>query len=294
MQYAVRNGFMQALGLGMLSLVWAKHHLQGYRKPNTVAKEDLRARSAYVQDVVESWLRYMPQGVSFRDRDILELGPGSSLATGALLLAHGARSYLAVDAFRLAGNEPSAFFAETIDRFPHPLQEEDVGFAKALTANRSRRFDYRVDAGFDIGKAAGGRRFDMIVSCAAFEHFDDVERTIAEISKVARPGCVSLHIVDFQTHSRWIRDRDPNNIYRIPGWLYRAFAFPGQPNRKRPADYRRAFQKNGWRNVQVVPALSISQALLAPSLLGLSAPFNGPDMDMSMLNGVVIAFRGAE
>ncbi|MDI6029252.1 hypothetical protein QBK99_24100 [Corticibacterium sp. UT-5YL-CI-8] len=75
---------MQAVGLGVLTLVWAKHRVQGYTKPNTVADENLEGRHAYVQDVVESWLRFMPQGVDIRDRAVLELGPGSSLGTGAL------------------------------------------------------------------------------------------------------------------------------------------------------------------------------------------------------------------
>ncbi|MDI6029253.1 methyltransferase domain-containing protein [Corticibacterium sp. UT-5YL-CI-8] len=207
------------------------------------------------------------------------------------MLAHGAKSYLAVDAFRLTGSEPASFFAETIDRFPHPLQAADIARAKTLTANPSDAFDYQVAEHFDVPALAGDREFDLIVSCAAFEHFDDIDRTIADISKVARSGCVSLHIVDFQTHSRWVRDRDPNNIYRFPKWLYRMLSFPGQPNRKRPADYKRAFKANGWTKVEVVPAVSIKPDLLPASLSGLASPFNGGDMDMSMLNGVVIAFR---
>lgn len=291
MQYVVRNTVMQAVGLGILILVWVKHKVKGYTTPNTVGEDDLEGRHAYVLDVVQSWLRYVPQRVEFNGRDILELGPGSSLGTGALLLAHGARSYLAVDTYGLAGTEPASLFAEMIDRFPDPLRSENAEKAKEMTARRSRAFDYEVEPHFDIVKAADGRLFDMVLSCAAFEHFDDIDRTIADLSKVIRPGCVSLHIVDFQTHSRWIRDRDPNNIYRFPNWLYRILSFPGQPNRRRPADYRRAFEKNGWKEVRVVSAASISQSLLAPSLRGLASPFNGVGMDMSMLNGVVIAIR---
>ncbi len=291
MQYAVRNASMRAIGLGILALVWAKHRLKGYTKPNTVAEENWEGRHAYVQDVIQSWTRFLPEGIDFRGRDVLELGPGSSLGTGALLLAHGARSYLAVDAFRLTGGEPPGFFSETIDRYPEKLDPADVTRAKHLTAHRSENFDYQVGSDFDVTRLAGGRKFDMVVSCAAFEHFDEIERTIADISQVARPGCVSLHIVDFQTHSQWIRDRDPNNIYRFPGWLYRLFAFPGQPNRKRPVDYRRAFEENGWTDVRVVPAVSVDSSLVAASTSGLASPFDRDGMDMTMLHGVVIATR---
>ena len=63
---------------------------------------------------------------------------------------------------------------------------------------------------------------------------------------------LSVHI-DLETHSRWIRDKDPANIYRYPRWLYRLFHFPGQPNRLRPADYRQAFINAGWKNVRTSP-----------------------------------------
>lgn len=291
MQYALRNASMRTIGLGILALVWAKHRLKGYTKPNTVAEENWEGRHAYVQDVIQSWTRFLPNGVGFRGRDILELGPGSSLGTGALLLAHGARSYLAVDAFKLTGEEPAAFFADTVDRFPQELDPAERTRAKSLTSHRSDAFDYQVGADFDIARLAGGRMFDMIVSCAAFEHFDDIDRTIADISRVARPGCVSLHIVDFQTHSQWIRERDPNNIYRFPAWLYRLFAFPGQPNRKRPVDYRKAFERNGWKDVHVVPAVSVDASLVGASTCGLASPFDRDAMEMTMLHGVVIATR---
>src|SRR5690606_20768597 len=60
MQHALRNTVMQALGFAVLTLVWARHRLQGYTKPNTVADENWEGRHAYVQDVVESWSRFLP------------------------------------------------------------------------------------------------------------------------------------------------------------------------------------------------------------------------------------------
>lgn len=109
---------------------------------------------------------------------------------------------------------------------------------------------------------------DIVVSNAAFEHFDDVERTVSPLQQVVRPGGVALIGVDLQTHSRWIRERDPNNIYRYPESLYRLFSFPGQPNRLRPQAYRTLFERHGWQDVTltlhecVPPALA---ATLAPS-----------------------------
>ncbi len=269
--------------------VWAKHRLMGYRKPNTVSADDRNARLAYVHDVVQSWLRFLPADVSVRGRSVLELGPGSSLATGALLLAHGARTYTAVDAFGLATDETAEFRRDAIAGFNGELQQEDINTAHAALHGSSLNFQYHVDAGFDIPAMCLGQTFDLILSCAAFEHFDAIETTIEGLTKVARSGCVSLHIVDLQTHTNAIRERDPNNIYRFSDWFYSLLAFPGQPNRKRPIDYVRAFVRNGWVDVQVIAAKSIPVDQRDKLMPGLAHPFGRPEMDMQMLDAVIIS-----
>lgn len=284
-----RNLLFTLTGGLILICVWAKHRLMGYRKPNTVSVDDSDARIAYVHDVVESWLRFLPADVFVRGRAILELGPGSSLATGALLLAHGAKTYTAVDAFGLATDETAQFRRDAIARFNGDLQQEDIKTAHAALHGASPNFQYHVNAGFNIPAMCLGQSFDLILSCAAFEHFDAIETTIEGLTKVAQSGCVSLHIVDLQTHTNVIRERDPNNIYRFSAWFYSLLAFPGQPNRKRPIDYVRAFERNGWVDVQVISAKSISRDQRETLMSGLAEQFSTPEMDMEMLDAVIIS-----
>ncbi len=289
MPVALRNLLFKITGAFILLTVWAKHRLTGYRKPNTVSEDDRNARIGYVHDVVQSWLRFMPPDVSVSGRSVLELGPGSSLATGSLLLAHGAASYTAVDAFRLAGEETADFRHDAVRRFDGALLEEDVRAAEAAMSASSDAFRYHVDPGFDIPALCGDQTFDLILSCAAFEHFDAIETTIDGLTKVARSGCVSLHIVDLQTHTNAIRERDPNNIYRFSPGFYSLLAFPGQPNRKRPIDYAKAFEKNGWRDVQVIAAKSIPPEKRKLQTSGLAAHFDRPEMEMHILDLVIIS-----
>lgn len=294
MAHEMRNAAMYALGLGFMALAWSKDKLTGYSTPNTVSPEDVSGRVEYVHDVFDSWMSFLPKDFDLRGKDVLELCPGSSRGAGALFLAHGARSYHAVDAFPLAARETAEFQELVLDCMPDgDARADDVERARGVLRARGGDglFTYATGRDFDIVRLAEGRSFDLIVSCAAFEHYDDVERTVAQCTRVARPGCRSAHIVDFQTHSRWIREHDPNNIYRYPERLYRLFAFPGQPNRLRPKNYREAFQANGWRDVQVAQSRTVEPALVAPSTTGLAAPFDGPDMEMTMLDGVVLARR---
>ncbi len=285
----LRNFLFKIFGAAILFSVWAKHRLMGYRKPNTVSADDRDARIDYVHDVMQSWLRFLPADVSVKNRAVLELGPGSSLATGGLLLAHGAKSYTAVDAFRLAVGETGDFRRDAIARFNGTMQPDDIKAANAVLDDFSPPFQYHVDASFDIPAICKGQTFDLILSCAAFEHFDAIETTIDGLTKVAKSGCVSLHIVDLQTHTNAIRQRDPNNIYRFSDWFYSLLAFPGQPNRKRPIDYVRAFERNGWVSVEVIAAKSIPEDQRKMLTAGLADRFRSPDMDMHMLDAVIIS-----
>jgi hypothetical protein len=288
MPIVLRNSLFKLIGAAILIGVWGKHKLMGYRKPNTVRADDKNARIAYVHDVIQSWLKFLPHDVSVRGRSVLELGPGSSLATGALLLAHGAKSYTAIDAFRLAADETQEFRLDAIAHYPSELAPKDVEVAHQILKNGSG-LQYCVDPAFDIPALCKGDKFDLILSCAAFEHFDAVETTIDGLTRAAQSGCISLHIVDLQTHTNALRQRDPNNIYRFSNWFYSRFAFPGQPNRKRPIDYVRAFERNGWVDIRVIAAKSIPKETREKLTSGLGEDFKRPDMDMHILDAVIIS-----
>jgi hypothetical protein len=286
----LRNLEMTILGLGFLGLAWSKDRLRGYATPNTVAKFDIEGQVAYLLDIFSSLRRFMPPQFNLRGRDVLELSPGASRGNGVLFLAMGARSYHAIDAFDLAGNEDPAIYERLLDRFAEGI-EEDRERARAITrGSGGRRFGYAVGRDFDIPRLAEGRTFDLIVSCAAFEHYDSVPDTVAGLTRVARPGCETIHIIDLQTHSRWIREHDPNNIYRYPEPVYRLFRFPGQPNRQRPTDYLQAFKTRGWSDARFVPSRTIDPDLREVSLRGLAAPFAGQD-DMIVLDGALTSRR---
>jgi hypothetical protein len=284
----LRNLGMTALGLGFLGLAWSKDRMRGYATPNKVAKSDVEGRIDYLFDIFSSLRRFMPPQFDLRGRDVLELSPGASRGNGVLFLAMGARSYHAIDVFDLAADEDPAVYGLLLDRFTEGTKA-DRERAREITSRAGvREFGYAVGRDFDIPRLAEGRTFDLIVSCAAFEHYDSVRDTVASLTRVARPGCETIHIIDLQTHSRWIREHDPNNIYRYPEPIYRLFRFPGQPNRQRPADYVRAFKIQGWNDIDFVPSRTVDPELRSASLRGLAAPFAGQD-DMILLDGALTA-----
>lgn len=272
------------LGLPFLAISWAKNRTLGYTTPTDYNSDDARKAGDYANHIYGVWQQHL--GANFvAGKRVLELSPGNSLGVGARAIADGAASFMAVDAFDLvrpanteAAIDMSGMSAETAARVRASMQDPSL-------------FQFRVDRSFDIPKMTGGRTFDVILSCASFEHFDNIEATIAGVSAVAAPGAITAHIVDFQTHTKWIRDVDPNSIYRYPAWLYEMFGYGGQPNRRRPKEYLHSFAQTGWQRPAFVHTVNVPPG--ERHLKGLDRKFAGDTDDMRILNGILVASRPA-
>lgn len=232
------NALYYLAGIGFLALAKSKHLVSGYSTPKPFALSETDRCIDYDVDVADGLLTHLQRyGGSVQGAHVLELGPGSDLGIGLYLLGKGAASYTAFDRHNLADRVPQEFYARFTERLKIPAQFDRI------------RYVARED--FDVATAIEPRSIDVVLSNAAFEHFDDVETTVRQLSQTVKPGGKIVAVIDLQTHSRWIREKDPNNIYRYPRWLYRSFYFPGQPNRVRPAQYRDYFERNGWRDVTI-------------------------------------------
>jgi SAM-dependent methyltransferase len=295
-QVAVRDTFFFAAGLVFLLLAKTKNILHGYSSPKPFDVSDAERCVTYDITVVDEWLRHLRRYVGSTDddfnlngRDVLELGPGSDLGVGLYLLSKGVHSYSACDVNNLAMAVPDSFYETLFARLRADGKVDSSGLLKgelACTKNgTASRLNYVVRDDFDLASAFGERAFDVVFSQAAFEHFDDIDATVGGLSSVCRPGAVIVAEIDLQTHSRWIRDKDPNNIYRYPHWLYRTFWFRGAPNRLRPVEYVHAFERHGWTDIVIVPLSRLD----AQDASGLNEAFRDGSNEMSLLSVVLCA-----
>lgn len=288
------NAFYYAAGLVFLGLSAVKNNFFGYATPTPFSNSDTERSLRQALDIFEGWKSSIASaGLDFtkvvRDADVLELGPGAHLGTGALLLAAGARSYCALDAFPLAAAVPVDFYRSLLQRAGAGADAARI--LHAIEQKDARVIDYVVDPDFDPRRSLAGRSFDLMLSCAAFEHFDDVGDTIAALSELARPHAVCAHAVDFQTHARWIRDKDPNNIYRYSDAVWGSVEYPGKPNRVRPDDYVRLLASNGWQVAGFVGIDAADESYLAASTPALTRQFRRPGARVEILSGTVVASR---
>jgi|GEM_PF-774056 len=253
--------FYFVAGLIFLALAKTKNRLRGYVTPKPFSITETEKSVAYDLRIVDQWLARL-QGITgssnIEGKHILELGPGSDLGIGLYLLAKGAASYSACDVHPLVYNTPDHFYDQLLQaiRLRDPSADTDSLRQAWLDWKNGQpsKLRYVVRKDFDFCTAFGESSMDLVFSQAAFEHFDDFPAVANQLFRICKSGARIVAEIDLKTHSRWIRDHDPNNIYRYPNWLYRWFYFPGIPNRLRPRHYRAAFEQAGWNSLAITPS----------------------------------------
>ncbi|GAA1295778.1 hypothetical protein Psi02_11650 [Planotetraspora silvatica] len=262
-----------AAGLGMGLANAARHRIRGYRTPRPFSADEVERSVDYVIGVADRWAE--DSELDFAGRRILELGPGPDLGTGAVLLARGAKSYDAADLFSLASGTNPAFYEALGGRLGTHVELDQIG--------------YHITTYPEMSEVNGP--FDLVVSNAALEHFDDVRATFARLAELVAPGGTMCHHIDGMIHMRGIRQRDPLNMLRYRRWVYRAMSFPGIPNRLRAADFLTAATATGW-TARIVPHLVAPDDYVDWARRGLASPYASMDAeDLALLTFTLVAVR---
>lgn len=287
-------------GMGLLALVLNKirHSLRGYRTPRTFPISEIQRAAEYDLSIVNHWLRaleeYADSKSSVMDKTVLELGPGADLGIGLILLAKGVKKYNAIDVNNLVVSVPDALYEALFNRLrtSGKINDADIGNLRAqleLTrAGNNDKLNYLCRNDFDISVFGNGQ-IDLVFSQAAFEHFDDIDTTFTQLSKVVRSGAMLIAEVDLNTHTRWLRDVDPLNIYRFGDFLYDLFRFRGSPNRLRPLEYKKILEKNGWSNIKIWPLTRVDDDYLVKVRNTLAPRFRDETNQIEYLSVMVCA-----
>jgi hypothetical protein len=255
------NKFYYLLGITFLLLSKVKNILHGYSTPKPFSISKTAKCIEYDMSVVDQWIshlqNYSHNSFSIAGKNILELGPGSDLGIGLYLLAKGCSQYNACDANNLMKSTPDHFYDQLFNKFKSMNIQTDFNFLKRqLTETKNGKpslLNYIVRNDFNFAAAIKESTIELVVSQAAFEHFENMESVISQLNFVCKPGAMMVLEIDLKTHSRWISNKDPNNIFRYSSSLYNAFKYRGIPNRMRPYQYKELFEKYGWENIVITP-----------------------------------------
>jgi hypothetical protein len=252
------NAFYFLAGIIFLILAKIKSGVAQY-SPKTFAMDDVQKCVDYDINIVDDWMQqlknYAPD-YNIENKHALELGPGSDLGVGLYLLSKSVKKYTAVDVYDLVANVSTQFYDALFEQLENKYQANVttlIGELDKTKNGHADRLNYICNNDFNLEKALGQQKINLVFSNAAFEHFNDVTETVRQLSSVADTGTLFIVSVDLRTHSRWIRDKDPNNIYRYPNILYKLLSTRSSPNRVRPYQYKKILEDFGWANVVIKP-----------------------------------------
>ncbi len=240
--------------------------------PRPFSAGDVQRTVAHATGIVD---RLEAHGaIDWRGRRVLEIGPGSDLATGAVMLDRGASSYCAVDLFDNRAQADPALY---------PALSRTLGAAVDPS-----RLEFCQTAFPSLPDLHG--EWDLIVSNATLEHIEDIPVLFRRLYEVSAPGARMVHHIDAQTHMRWIREIDPWNILRYRDGVYeRMLRFPGAPNRLLAGDYMRSAQSAGWSPASVRGDVRADEDYASRARL--ARPFRSAGPDLRMLTFTLVAER---
>lgn len=295
-----KNRFYHLAGFGILVLNKIRHSLQGYKTPRPFPVSEINRAIEYDYSVVQHWLsvleEYTGQAATLEGRTVLELGPGADLGIGLITLLRGARKYNALDVNNLVASVPQDFYQALFEtmRQKGASESEVAVLADELAktqAGHNERLNYVVRDDFDI-RVFSGEGVDTVFSQAAFEHFDDLATTFERLTATVRPQSVLVAEIDLNTHTRWIRDVDPLNIYRYSDSVYNLFRFPGSPNRVRPYQYVKLLERLGWKDIRIMPLTQVDKNYLEQVRPGLAHQYRAENNEIEYLNVMLCARLG--
>jgi SAM-dependent methyltransferase len=290
------NIFFHILGLVFLLLAKIKYYVFGYPVFNATNIAEYEKRYDYIIRVVDQWVihlnNYTGKSDQLNEKIVLELGPGSDLGVGFYLLYKGILRYNSCDIYNLVKNVPDDFYKSFFKRLQKKDGIKTVSYLEKeldkINNNLPCDINHVVNADFNLTSAFDSETIDIVFSQAAFEHFQNVEATIKQLSIVCKPNAIIVAEIDLQAHTRWIREKDPNNIYRYSNFIYKLLSVKATPNRIRPYTYYELFKKYGWYDIKIIPLSTIDKKNIPPDRW-LNKNFRENKNDMNYLSIVLMA-----
>jgi SAM-dependent methyltransferase len=292
----VVNIFFYILGLIFLLFVKIKYRFAGFPTSNLSNVTNYAKFFEYDIRVVDQWIshlnNYTGNNYNLFKKNVLELGPGSDLGVGFYLLYKGILKYNSCDIYNLVKNVPVDFYKMFFNRLQNSNGIQSVSYLEKqlekISNNHPSDLNYVVNSNFNLLLSFEPNSIDIVFSQAAFEHFANVEDTVKQLSIVCKPNAIIIAEIDLQTHSRWIREKDPINIYRYNAFIYKLLSAKATPNRIRPYMYYELFKNYGWYDIKIIPLSNIDEKKRPPDRY-LNKKFRDSKNEMSYLSIIFLA-----
>jgi len=209
---------------------------------------------SYTQSIFQKIDPLIRNNGGWKDKKILEIGPGDSLGTGLWCLGAGAESYTAIDRFAVDLNQE--FEADVLTSIKSKLGSNGKNLCSdALQIGSgdspySGRIQYRNDLPIESAPNILGRSgFDIIFSNAVLEHVENLEATLSAMNDLLADGGLMFHDVDLRSHQTF--ENHPLQFLEYPRPLWHLMSSNnGEPNRARMPRYLNILEALSFENIE--------------------------------------------
>lgn len=192
-------------------------------------------------------------GITLKDKQIVELGPGNSIALALNCLCNGAQKYQMVDKYpRIFKNDKQReFILKQITYFENKYSRNLNDFVNKITLEfNQEKLSYVKNSVEDL-KTISSDSIDLILSISVFEHVKDVETSFQEMNRILKMDGVMYHKIDLRDHYNFDK---PFKFLKYSDFLWNNFLTKegfSYTNRLRVDDFKNILAKHGFEIIEL-------------------------------------------
>lgn len=192
-------------------------------------------------------------GITLRDKQIVELGPGNSIALALNCLCNGAQKYQMVDKYpRIFKNDKQTeSILKQIAYFENKYGCNLNDFVNKITLEfNQEKLSYVKNSVEDL-KTISSDSIDLILSISVFEHVKDVETSFQKMNRILKMDGVMYHKIDLRDHYNF---DEPFKFLKYSDFLWNNFLTKegfSYTNRLRVDDFKNILAKHGFEIIEL-------------------------------------------
>lgn len=202
-------------------------------------EEQIKEKIEYNQNLFNYFLnqiREYDKNFNFKNKTILEIGPGNNLLLAIIFILNGAKKVYLIDKFKQIFDDQ--FNLKLYNQYLRSHMEDYKKNIDNYFSIREKITYYGKESIEKINKLKN-RSIDFIFSHAVLEHVVNLDMAFNKIYQLLKRGGYSSHKVDLRDHFH-IRDKCYLEFLKYPEKYWR---FIGDTNRVRYSQYIKLFRK---------------------------------------------------
>lgn len=218
--------------------------------------EKLKNEKENLTHIIEHFEEYTSEFISpssfFREKVVLEIGPGVSCGMSLYFLARGSKKVVMVDREHrfFLDKKDELVVKDLCDYLENTYGATDI-YSKAFEINNSRLIlnpkSLEAHYGGITNVPLPDSSVDFIFSNAVMEHVSDVEVAFAEMNRLLKPGSYMAHNVDLRVHGP-IKKTSPLAHLQYADWEWKLLTARKMSyiNRLRRSDFEKLLNKTNF------------------------------------------------